>query len=191
MGGGQSAFSDDVYQTSYEKYYQKVDKLYRYIVKDYEAGTVRNVFKWTETALQLNHMRAMQGSSVMRNSEYYNRLWERTMKMLREIYRIEDVRPLLMGQTAVGHVQTNARFVAIQQRFAMPKLTAKRCSMAVSLCGLLYLLFPDEFNFFKNLESQIYGWDTRSEKAIAKALKKQRREKKRLLEQLNQEKKAE
>lgn len=139
----------------YGLYSKKLSKLYSFIIEDYKEANVHNVPKWMSSALKLVFFRRQHGNFPLEHSTY----WENTYDMLSAIYRIEDVRPILIGMTEFEHVKTQARIVVTKKgptKMTMPETTAKRCKMAAALYGLLTVLFCYENDFFKNMEAQIY-----------------------------------
>ncbi len=142
-------------------YYQKLDRLYTHIIMDYGENNMRSVSKWTEAALDIICFKRQHGNDHFPVGEEGTvDYFQKTEDMLQTIYTIEDVRPILIGTTEFEHVKTNARMITLKngrKKMKMPKATRIHCKMAAAIYGLLAMMFNTEFDFFKNMESQIYA----------------------------------
>ena len=170
-----------VLQSRFREYQRELAQLYGSVIEDYRQGAVQRVPKWCAACLRLVHKSTFPRFSMLDSRPFDDLLDDMTEDMLREIYRIEDVRPILLGLTHVDDVSTTAR--AKGAKLVMPRLTARRCSMVISLCGVLQMLFPNSFSYFKNLESQIMGWDMQTPEERARGRIKQAAEQAQMAEE--------
>jgi hypothetical protein len=141
-------------------YYKKLDRLYMHIILDYGNNDMRSVSKWTEAALDIICFKRQHGGDKFPGSKEGIDYFQKTEDMLKAIYTIEDVRPILIGMTECEHVKTNAQMITLRnahKKMKMPKTTRIHCRMAAAIYGLLTIMFNTEFDLFKNMESQIYA----------------------------------
>ena len=150
--------------------------MYQQILDDYESGSLVDVFNWHRLCRRLIFKKTLPKYKWVTLDPFEEELDDMTRCLLMDIYIIEDVRPILIGKIECEGVKTSAIISTFDKEhpqmdeqiyrreigepfLMMPYKTMVRCSMAMSLCGLLQLLYPKQSSDFRNLESQIIGWE--------------------------------
>jgi hypothetical protein len=133
-----------------------LNELVSLVREDYSRGNALCARAWAMHAIKLVHMDRFSSSQfqILEPEDAQAQAYEVVERLLSDLNRIEEVRPLIRGRTEIDGVQTKAG-VSPEGRWKVGKKTLNRVCMLIALDGILEMLGIVQ-RMFRNVEGDVY-----------------------------------